>query len=305
MAAQLEPRHEPERKLHLYHCDHRGLPLALINPDNTVAWRAEYDEWGNLLVEENPEHLEQLIRLPGQQYDEESGLYYNRHRYYNPGQGRYITQDPIGLEGGWNLYSYALNPVSWIDPLGLWVGMDDAVFSGGGALVGLVGQGVSDLFSWQLSGWEDYVGSAIGGAAGGEALLYTGPVAAGATAGVTTNLSKQGLKYLSGKLCDFDWITFAGDTVIGAATGFIPGMNIVGVTAGRGSFNAIFKQMTTKAANGTISSMKTQTAAKMFVGRAVDTSLVPGTAVGAVSGVVESAVLDKPNDLTCDPCKCQ
>ncbi|WP_448692680.1 RHS repeat-associated core domain-containing protein, partial [Salmonella enterica] len=119
MKNQLEPRPEPERKVHLYHCDHRGLPLALISPDNTVAWRAEYDEWGNLLGEENPEHLEQLIRLPGQQYDEESGLHYNRHRYYNPGQGRYITQDPIGLKGGWNLYQYPLNPVVGIDPLGL------------------------------------------------------------------------------------------------------------------------------------------------------------------------------------------
>ncbi|HFE0238109.1 TPA: RHS repeat-associated core domain-containing protein, partial [Salmonella enterica] len=119
MKNQLEPRPEPERKIHLYHCDHRGLPLALISPDNTVAWRAEYDEWGNLLSEENPEHLEQLIRLPGQQYDEESGLYYNRHRYYSPGQGRYITQDPIGLAGGWNLYSYPLNPVTGMDPLGL------------------------------------------------------------------------------------------------------------------------------------------------------------------------------------------
>ncbi|SQH94869.1 protein RhsA [Salmonella enterica subsp. salamae] len=118
MKNQLEPRPEPERKLHLYHCDHRGLPLALISPDNTVAWRAEYDEWGNLLGEENPEHLEQLIWLPGQQYDDESGLYYNRHRYYNPGQGRYITQDPIGLEGGWNLYNYPLNPIVKIDPLG-------------------------------------------------------------------------------------------------------------------------------------------------------------------------------------------
>ncbi|MEL9398295.1 RHS repeat-associated core domain-containing protein, partial [Escherichia coli] len=46
------------------------------------------------------------IRLPGQQYDEESGLYYNRHRYYDPLQGRYITQDPIGLKGGWNFYQY-------------------------------------------------------------------------------------------------------------------------------------------------------------------------------------------------------
>ncbi|MBA3113078.1 RHS repeat protein, partial [Salmonella enterica] len=119
MKNQLEPRPEPERKVHLYHCDHRGLPLALINPDNTVAWRAEYDEWGNLLGEENPEHLEQLIRLPGQQYDDESGLYYNRHRYYSPGQGRYITQDPIGLRGGWNLYNYPLDPLSNVDPLGL------------------------------------------------------------------------------------------------------------------------------------------------------------------------------------------
>ncbi|WP_212668237.1 RHS repeat-associated core domain-containing protein, partial [Salmonella enterica] len=102
-------------------CDHRGLPLALISPDNTVAWCAEYDEWGNQLSEENPEHLEQLIRLPGQQYDEESGLHYNRHRYYSPGQGRYITQDPAGLAGGLNPYTYPLNPVQLSDPLGLTV----------------------------------------------------------------------------------------------------------------------------------------------------------------------------------------
>ncbi|MBH0743371.1 RHS domain-containing protein, partial [Salmonella enterica] len=119
MAGQLEPEYTPQRKIHLYHCDQRGLPLALITPDNTVAWRAEYDEWGNLSGEENPADLEQVIRLPGQQYDEESGLYYNRHRYYNPGQGRYITQDPIGLEGGWNPYTYPLNSVVNIDPLGL------------------------------------------------------------------------------------------------------------------------------------------------------------------------------------------
>ncbi|EBA4497529.1 type IV secretion protein Rhs [Salmonella enterica] len=119
MAGQLEPEYTPQRKIHLYHCDQRGLPLALITPDNTVAWRGEYDEWGNLSGEENPADLEQLIRLPGQQYDEESGLYYNRHRYYNPGQGRYITQDPIGLEGGLNPYTYPLNPVQLSDPLGL------------------------------------------------------------------------------------------------------------------------------------------------------------------------------------------
>ncbi|EYU86830.1 RHS repeat domain-containing protein, partial [Escherichia coli] len=117
MQNQMDPVYTPARKIHLYHCDHRGLPLALISTEGATAWCAEYDEWGNLLNEENPHQLQQLIRLPGQQYDEESGLYYNRHRYYDPLQGRYITQ--IGLKGGWNFYQYPLNPVQYIDSMGL------------------------------------------------------------------------------------------------------------------------------------------------------------------------------------------
>ncbi|EHH4259069.1 type VI secretion system tip protein VgrG [Escherichia coli] len=119
LARQVEPEYTPARKVHLYHCDHRGLPLALISEDGNIAWNAEYDEWGNMLNEENPHHLYQPYRLPGQQYDEESGLYYNRNRYYDPLQGRYITQDPIGLMGGWNPYLYPLNPVTNTDPQGL------------------------------------------------------------------------------------------------------------------------------------------------------------------------------------------
>ncbi|HCC0890822.1 TPA: RHS repeat protein, partial [Salmonella enterica] len=116
---QLEPEYIPERKIHLYHCDHRGLPLALVSIDGKIEWSAEYDAWGNVQRENNPHNLKQLIRLPGQQCDEETGLYYNRHRYYDPLQGRYITQDPIGLRGGWNPYTYPLNPLTDIDPLGL------------------------------------------------------------------------------------------------------------------------------------------------------------------------------------------
>ncbi|EHV4524614.1 RHS repeat protein [Escherichia coli] len=119
LAAQIEPVYLPERKIHLYHCDHRGLPLALISTEGATEWRGEYDEWGNQMNEENPHHLFQPYRLPGQQYDDESGLCYNRHRYYDPLQGRYITQDPIGLSGGLNTYSYPLNPINEIDPLGL------------------------------------------------------------------------------------------------------------------------------------------------------------------------------------------
>jgi len=57
---------------------------------------------------------------PGQYYDQETGLHYNYFRYYNPQTGRYISPDPIGLEGGINLFAYvAGNPIIHKDRLGL------------------------------------------------------------------------------------------------------------------------------------------------------------------------------------------
>ena len=71
----------------------------------------EPNVWGEL--------ADQSIRFQGQWHDVETGLHYNRFRYYDPEVGRFIHQDPIGLLGGVNLYQYAPNPISWIDPLGL------------------------------------------------------------------------------------------------------------------------------------------------------------------------------------------
>ena len=59
------------------------------------------------------------FRFQGQYYDEESGLHYNRFRYYDPEIGRFVSQDPIGLWGGDNLYTYVDTPTGWIDPWGL------------------------------------------------------------------------------------------------------------------------------------------------------------------------------------------
>ncbi len=59
------------------------------------------------------------LRFQGQQVDDETGLHYNRYRYYDPNSGRFVSKDPIGYAGGLNSYAYAPNPVVWIDPLGL------------------------------------------------------------------------------------------------------------------------------------------------------------------------------------------
>ncbi len=71
----------------------------------------EPQAWGEL--------TDQSIRFQGQWHDAETGLHYNRFRYYDPEIGRFIHQDPIGLIGGYNLYQYGPNPVTWVDILGL------------------------------------------------------------------------------------------------------------------------------------------------------------------------------------------
>jgi len=82
------------------------------------------------------------VRLPGQYFDHETGLHYNYYRTYDPSIGRYITSDPIGLDGGLNTYAYVnANPLNSIDPFGLvvWNGpvliVDVAAFPVGGAFL--------------------------------------------------------------------------------------------------------------------------------------------------------------------------
>jgi len=110
---------KPPVEIHFYHCDHLGTPIALTDRNHHVIWAAKLDPWGNLEEEYNPNRIDQPLRLPGQHHDRETGLYYNRHRYYDPGLGSYISQDPIGLSGNFNTVIYPKNPLSIIDPEGL------------------------------------------------------------------------------------------------------------------------------------------------------------------------------------------
>jgi RHS repeat-associated protein len=115
-----ERRAQGETRTYHVHCNHLGTPEALIAQDGLeLVWQIELDPWGQTQREYNPNNMLQPIRMQGQQLDQETGLFYNRYRYYDPAGGRYITQDPLGLAGGVNLYGYVVDPNGWIDPMGL------------------------------------------------------------------------------------------------------------------------------------------------------------------------------------------
>jgi RHS repeat-associated protein len=105
--------------IYYYHNDHLGTPLAMTDSLGAVVWKAAYKAFGEAQVDSSPT-ITNNFRFPGQYYDEETGLHYNYHRYYDPGSGRYLTSDPVGLKSSINLYEYALNnPINHIDPSGL------------------------------------------------------------------------------------------------------------------------------------------------------------------------------------------
>lgn len=98
------------------HTDHLGTPKFGTNSGGTQVWSWAPDAFG---IGAPSGSVTVNLRMPGQYYDDESGLHYNWNRYYNPAIGRYITSDPIGLEGGINTYNYArVSPLMFIDPEG-------------------------------------------------------------------------------------------------------------------------------------------------------------------------------------------
>ncbi|SDS12681.1 RHS repeat-associated core domain-containing protein [Pseudomonas prosekii] len=104
-----------------YQLDHLGTPQELTDYSGEIVWAAQYTAHGRLtrLNRDTDQVLDQPLRFQGQYFDAETGLHYNRHRYYNPDVGRYLTPDPVKLAGGVNGYRYAVNPTGWVDPLGL------------------------------------------------------------------------------------------------------------------------------------------------------------------------------------------
>ena len=111
---------ESRQQIHYFHCDQIGIPREMTDKDGNLLWFGNYTGWGRLKEETRvTDTAYQPFRLQNQYADRETGLHYNFFRYYEPECGRFINQDPIGLEGGDNLYWFAPNAKKWVDPLGL------------------------------------------------------------------------------------------------------------------------------------------------------------------------------------------
>ena len=125
-------------ELYFAHRDYRNQPCLVTNKDGEVVWKAVSSPFGAARVlspsrpdfgkiAETPNQNTETIgsftlnlRLPGQYFDAETGYHYNGFRDYSPELGRYLQADPIGLNGGMNLYAYCGgDPVNKADPMGL------------------------------------------------------------------------------------------------------------------------------------------------------------------------------------------
>lgn len=114
-------------QVYYVHNDHLGTPRAITDTVGDVMWTWDGDPFGSVKPDgitagkgKNAATFTFNLRFTGQYYDAESGLHYNYIRYYDPSTGRYVTSDPIGLNGGMNTYAYVgANPLRWIDSNGL------------------------------------------------------------------------------------------------------------------------------------------------------------------------------------------
>jgi len=263
-----------------FHHDTLQSVLGLSGHDGSVLQTVNYGPFGEKITaagatNNNPLHF------TGREEDADSGLYYFRARYYDPAIGRFITEDPMGFAAGINFYAYANNnPINANDPTGNWAWIDDAIFTFGGGAIGVINQGFSNfIFGKGLmpeNYARDYWAAFVGGAVSGETLLYAAPLgpagayAAGAAGGVASNVFKQSWSLATTSSYKWDFVSTVTETLIGTLTGRISMVKLPVLSVGRNSLSAIFKQMTTKFSNGTISNISARTAMKMFAGANVD-----------------------------------
>ncbi len=110
--------------------DHLGSVHALVDSAGNIAESYEFGAWGNVLS--GASAIGNRFLFQGREYSWATGLYNFRARWYAPELGRWLSPDPIGIEGGLNLYEFCHNdPVNFRDPSGLWINFGVGFIIGG------------------------------------------------------------------------------------------------------------------------------------------------------------------------------
>ncbi|ODS24339.1 hypothetical protein AB835_04020 [Candidatus Endobugula sertula] len=109
-----------QNQLYHYLRDHLGTAHEIVDANGNIVWQSNYQSFGELSVVAST--VENNLRFSGQYHDQETGLYYNLTRYYDPVIGGYAQSDTLGLFDGPNTYAYAhQNPLIYTDPAGEFV----------------------------------------------------------------------------------------------------------------------------------------------------------------------------------------
>lgn len=212
-----------------YTRDHLGSIREVTDSAGTVVTRYDYDPYGRRTRVSGS--LDFDFGFTGHYYHAPSGLHLAPFRAYSAELGRWLSRDPVGEEGGVNLYQYCFNdPVNCIDPEGKTPLVTALIGAGIGAAIG-AGWALANGGSWSDVGYGALRGGVAGGIAGltlglgGSALAglagggIAGGALAGATAGAVGDLAAQGLDNITGRRCGIDPYELAGSAALGGLLG--------------------------------------------------------------------------------------
>lgn len=220
----------PDGSTLCYHPNGIGSTIGMTDQNQNLANRYAYDSFGHVV--DQIETVAQPFRFVGAHgvMTEPDGVCYMRARYYDPRTGRFISEDPKGLEAGTNLFAYAANlPTGLVDPDGniAFLAFGAAALIGG--FTNSIPLIVHDIRTGSFSGWE-YAGTFGAGALAGMAVLTPGIgwVAPSLISGAGTSVATQTIRIGQGKQESYDWASMAVDTTVGFIAGYPDGTKMPG-----------------------------------------------------------------------------